>query len=426
MHQVVKELEDLIESIPELSKQANQMFEQRSEDHRLVEYPLDRPKVDNYHGLLEAIDGLLVRAPEYNDRDLGLIGLPFSAIINWPLGTESGIQFFTNPSVNAQIRKILKQWTEFLSSSSSSYVLNETQRGWFCDSALDFMLGSCEENGRNKFERLFLCDPMEKHWGFKSFDDYFTRSLRFGVRRIASPTDWNVITHPCEASPFKINTAVQARDWFWIKGQRYSLQHLLAGHPSTASFIGGTIYQGFLQAGTYHRWHSPVDGYIKEIKHQPGTYFTKPQMENYEPSDPIEWQAYIAQVATRVLIFIEADNPDIGLMCLMPVGWAEVSSCEATVEAGQYVKKGDQVGMFHFGGSTHCLIFRHGVELDFDLHGQTAGRDSEAIPVNSCIATVKHKLSECRGVSWVSVPVLTGCGNRGEALITVGDTHHQE
>ena len=404
MHNVVNELRTLIESIPELSKQVDQMFEQRHEDQRLAEYPLDRPKVDNYQGFLEAIDGLLTRAPEYNDGDLGLIGLPFSAIINWPLGTESGIQFFTNPSVNAQLRKILKQWTQFLSSGSSSYVLNETLRGWFCDSALDFMIGSGNGNGRDKFEHLFLCDPLEKHWGFKSFDDFFTRSLRFDVRPVESPTDWNVIVHPCEASPFNIHRSVQARDWFWIKGQRYSLQHLLEGHSSTASFLGGTVYQGFLQAGTYHRWHSPVDGYIKEIKHLPGTYFTKPQIEDYEPSDPIGWQTYIAQVATRVLIFIEADNPTIGLMCLMPVGWAEVSSCEATVQAGQYVKKGDQVGMFHFGGSTHCLIFRPGVDLDFDLHGQIAGRDSDPIAVNSRIATVKNRqLSKCAQLAFLEL-----------------------
>jgi phosphatidylserine decarboxylase len=26
--------------------------------------------------------------------------------------------------------------------------------------------------------------------------------------------------------------------------------------------------------------------------------------------------------------------------------------------------------MFHFSGSTYCLVFRSEVKLDFDLHGQ--------------------------------------------------------
>jgi phosphatidylserine decarboxylase len=52
------------------------------------------------------------------------------------------------------------------------------------------------------------------------------------------------------------------------------------------------------------------------------------------------------------------------------------------------VKKGDQLGMFHFGGSTHCLMFGPQVRLDFDLHGERPGLTSRNIPVNARIATV--------------------------------------
>ena len=50
-------------------------------------------------------------------------------------------------------------------------------------------------------------------------------------------------------------------------------------------------------------------------------------------------------------------------MAAMFVGMAEVSSNEFTVEAGQHINKGDQLGMFHYGGSTHCLFFRPEVKL---------------------------------------------------------------
>ena len=88
------------------------------------------------------------------------------------------------------------------------------------------------------------------------------------------------------------------------------------------------------------------------------------------------------------MIFIEADNPAIGLMCVLPVGMAEVSTCEITVCEGQHVKKGSQLGMFNLGGSTHCLLFRPDVNLEFDLHSQKAGLKSSNIPVNSQIAKV--------------------------------------
>jgi phosphatidylserine decarboxylase len=76
-------------------------------------------------------------------------------------------------------------------------------------------------------------------------------------------------------------------------------------------------------------------------------------------------------------------------MCVLPVGMAEVSTCEITVREGQRVRKGDEIGMFHFGGSTHCLIFRPGVNLEFDHHGQKPGLSSRNIHVNASIATVR-------------------------------------
>ena len=66
---------------------------------------------------------------------------------------------------------------------------------------------------------------------------------------------------------------------------------------------------------------------------------------------------YITELATRALFFVEADNSDIGLMCFIPVGMTENSSCQITAHEGQHVKKGDQIGIFHYGGLTHCLIF---------------------------------------------------------------------
>jgi phosphatidylserine decarboxylase len=121
---------------------------------------------------------------------------------------------------------------------------------------------------------------------------------------------------------------------------------------------------------------------------QAGTYYSEAQSEGFDQSGPNESQGYITEVAARAMIFIEADNPAIGLMCFMPVGMAEVSTCQITVYEGQHVKKGDQLGMFHFGGSTHCLIFRPGVKLTFDMHGQTPGLNSSNIPVNTNIAKV--------------------------------------
>ena len=164
---------------------------------------------------------------------------------------------------------------------------------------------------------------------------------------------------------------------------------MMAMDPLAEKFAGGTVYQAFLSALSYHRWHSPVSGTVVKTKVIDGSYYAEALSEGFDPAGPNDSQGYITQVATRGLVFIEADNKDIGLMAVLFVGMAEVSSNEFTVYEGQHVNKGDQLGMFHFGGSTHCLIFRPGAELEFDLRGQTPGLDAKNILVKEQIATVK-------------------------------------
>ena len=52
-------------------------------------------------------------------------------------------------------------------------------------------------------------------------------------------------------------------------------------------------------------------------------------------------------------------------------------------------KKGEQLGMFHFGGSTHVLLFQPTVDLDFKKKRQKPGIDSSNIKVRDEIAVVK-------------------------------------
>ncbi|KAG6327920.1 hypothetical protein ID866_11169 [Astraeus odoratus] len=44
-------------------------------------------------------------------------------------------------------------------------------------------------------------------------------------------------------------------------------------------------------------------------------------------------------------------------MVFVGVGLGEVSTCRVVVSENQTLNKGDLLGHFHFGGSTHCLIF---------------------------------------------------------------------
>lgn len=378
LHPVIEDFKALIEGDAQVYMLFHQMFEQVPTKPPYNKDPTGAPQVRDYHLMLKLFNAIMTRAPDFNET--GLVGFPINAILDWPMGTGGGFTAFLDARINAQFRTMLDEWARFLGSKDSTAVLNDDPtKGWFGRDAMKKM---------PDFDRTFICDPAAPHHGFVSWDDFFTREFRPGLRPIAAPDDDRVIVNACESAPYRIAHDVRARDRFWIKAQHYSLQHMMADDPLAPQFVGGTIYQAFLDALSYHRWHSPISGTVVKAYVQPGTYYSETPAEGFDPSGPNDSQAYITEVAARAMIFIEADNPDIGLMCFMPVGMAEVSTCDIRVYEGQHVRKGDQLGMFHFGGSTHCLIFRPGVKLAFDLHGQTPGLNSSNIPVNARIATV--------------------------------------
>lgn len=379
-HPVVLEFQQLIEDDPVIYMYFTQMFEQQAR----MPPPAGSGdvKLKDYRQMLVVINHVLTTAPTYDDT--GMVGFPINAVLDFPMITPAGLAAFASPKVNDMFRKVLAVWTEFLDSPASLYVLNDSPTGWLSPAAREAL-------HLDEFET----DPAAPYLGFKSWNDFFIRKFKPGQRPVAEPENDKVIVSACESQPFAIETGVKVDDTFWIKSQPYSLRQMLNGN-FVDQFAGGTVYQAFLSAKNYHRWHSPVSGTVKKLEQIPGTYYAEAALEGFDPAGPNNSQGYIAHVATRALIFIEADDPAIGLLCLMPVGMAEVSSCLLVDETGQPLKegqhltKGDQVGYFQFGGSTHCLVFRPGVISSFELQAIPMGEngeDSALVPVNSLLAS---------------------------------------
>ncbi|KAI9068100.1 hypothetical protein FKP32DRAFT_1672501 [Trametes sanguinea] len=335
----------------------HQMFEQVPTKPPYNEDPSGKPQVRDYKLMLRLFNHIIGTAPAYEDDDL--VGFPINAILDWPMGTPAGMAMFSRPDVNEHFHKMFDVWAAFLSSEASTDVLNDGPTGWF---------GGPASEAIPNFAETYVCDPSLPHYGYKSWDDFFTRLFRDGVRPVGFPDDDSCINSACESTVYRIAHNVQATDHFWLKGQPYSLDHMLNFDEDASRFAGGTVYQAFLAATKYHRWHAPVNGRVLRVAMVPGTYYAESPCEGFPDPDaagPNLSQAFITSVAARALIFIEADNPEIGLMCFMAVGMAEVSTCEVTVKPGDVIRKGDQLGSFHFGGSTHCLIFRPETKVTF-------------------------------------------------------------
>ena len=386
----VQALKELIESNRYIWNLFQMMFDEIPQKD--VDTPAGTPQVRDYHELLLVLNRLIQRAPEFNTT--GLVDTPINAVLDYPMGTRAGYVLFNDPRVNVKMKNILDYWGRYLQSEESSYVLNTSDKGWLSPYALNEM---AKEAGGDNFVDLFAVHStdVKQKLGYTSWDDFFTRKFKPGIRPVASPDDDDVIANACESAPFRIAHDVPLKAKFWIKGQPYSLIDLLHNDPWTSKFEGGTLYQAFLSALSYHRWNSPVSGKIVKAYNLDGTYYGEALAQGFEnPNGPDKVaannsQAFLTSTATRAVIFIQADNPKIGLMCFVAVGMGDVSNNEITVRIGQHVNKGDQLGMFHFGGSTHVLLFRPEVKLDFDMHGQTPGLDTTNIKVREAIAHVE-------------------------------------
>ncbi|KWK50889.1 phosphatidylserine decarboxylase [Burkholderia stagnalis] len=340
----VQELAQLFDHNPVLRMGMTRAIDEAAGDG----YVLGYASVDE---LMVLIDHLMTYTPPFSESSL--IVCPLNALLDWPMCMPSGYPVFRDAAVNAHLKRVLGVWCDFLGGPHSRTHLSEdAPDGWFCDEAR-------QRVGLSQF--VYLQD--EPHLGFASWNDFFTRRFRAYARPVVEPDDPHVVVSACEAAPYHVVLNVRKRDLFWIKAQPYSLHDIFSpARPALAErFVGGDVYQAYLSAYNYHRWHAPVSGTITHAYRVDGTYYSAADAQGNDPRGLNDSQGYLTAVATRAIVAISCDDPGIGTVACVFVGMAEVSSCVIEVVPGQHVDKGDEIGFFQYGGSTFCLLFETGV-----------------------------------------------------------------
>ncbi|KAK7030972.1 hypothetical protein VNI00_013920 [Paramarasmius palmivorus] len=398
----VADFEHAIKSDERLFRLFNQIFIQAPEENKIYDF-------DTFLGLL---DSILVAPPKFHvatDSDGEVIGepigVPLYLIFDLLSNTGAAYDLFRDEKFNEALRTLLITWGNYLSDTSrdSNKSLNCGDEGWFSPPAIEAL----ESNDRGKFEDTYVCpDLTAVSKGFATWDAFFTRAFKPDARPVEEPDNKSLIRSACESTVYRITRNVKEHDKFWLKSQPYSIYDMFKNDEDKKKtylddvryFIGGTIYQAFLSPLDYHRWHAPVDGTVTKTVIIPGTYYAVLPDDGAEKGDPdlkegdphgalIRSQAWITMAAARALIFIQADNPDIGLICFIAVGMAEVSTVDVRVQKDRKVKAGDELGRFHFGGSSHTLIFGPQAKITFE---ECVKRDTH-IKLNSAIARARAR-----------------------------------
>ncbi|HZF15808.1 MAG TPA: archaetidylserine decarboxylase [Steroidobacteraceae bacterium] len=205
---------------------------------------------------------------------------------------------------------------------------------------------------------------------FATFNAFFTRELRAGLRRVDPAPD--AVVSPADgfisrAGPIDAETLIQA------KGQAYQLADLLAGAAHwAAKFRGGSFVTVYLAPFNYHRVHVPTDATLRETWYVPGRLF----------SVNTATAAAVPRIFARNERIIALFDTPAGPMAEVLVGALNVGSMStvwhgevtpkakrvitrlATPETGATLERGAEMGRFNMG-STVVLLFAPGtVTLD--------------------------------------------------------------
>jgi phosphatidylserine decarboxylase len=197
---------------------------------------------------------------------------------------------------------------------------------------------------------------------YKSFNDFFTRELKPGVRPLS--TERNAIVCPADGAVSQVGDITDGKI-FQAKGKSFTAIDLLGGDAARAEpFNNGIFSTIYLSPKDYHRLHMPLTGTLKEMVHVPGRLFSV----NTKTTNSVP--GLFARNERVCCLF----DTEAGPMALILVGAIFVSSVEtvwhgvvtppsiSTVKSWQYqdnaptLKIGEEMGRFNMG-STIIVLF---------------------------------------------------------------------
>lgn len=193
-------------------------------------------------------------------------------------------------------------------------------------------------------------------WDYKNFNEFFARALKKEARPIAAGDDVAVL--PADGRHLAFPN-VDASPGFYAKGKTFSLAELLGDDALAAEFAGGSMLISRLCPVDYHRFHFPVAGV-------PGA----PRLINgylYSVS-PLALRRNVKYLVEnkREITLIETER--FGRVAMLEVGATCVGTIRNLFLADRPVAKGEEKGLFKFGGSCVITLFQRGrVTFEPDL-----------------------------------------------------------
>jgi phosphatidylserine decarboxylase precursor len=286
----------------------------------------DLQGIDSIDEFLVYLDDLVTLVP--TEREVVPECLKFYYIINQAPGDALN----KDDAFNAWMHDLVEAWGTFLDTPASA-------------AGIDTFRDATNYN---------IDDYIEGPSGWQTFNQFFAREVKPGRRPVAEPRNDKVVVSPADAV-FMGSWPIEENSSITVKGVDWAIAELLDGSPYQDAFDGGIYTHSFLYIDDYHRYHVPVAGTIREVRNISGKVYMDVFREEDGTLNVVDGDTYQFN-QERGLVVI--DSPEVGLVAVLPIGMAYVSSVNLTTEVGAELQKGDQFGYFLFGGSDIVTVFQ--------------------------------------------------------------------
>ncbi|MSU70645.1 MAG: phosphatidylserine decarboxylase [Opitutaceae bacterium] len=196
---------------------------------------------------------------------------------------------------------------------------------------------------------------------YNTFNQFFYRALKPAVRPIAPGA--NLAVFPADGRHLAIPD-VDAAEGFYVKGMKFALAELLGDPALAAKFAGGAMLFSRLCPVDYHRFHFPVDGTPEDSRLITGWLYSV---------SPVALRRSLRYLVENKRVLTLLTSPVFGAVVMLEVGATNVGSIQQSFVPGRAVVKGEEKGLFAFGGSCVITLFERGrIRFDADIVEQSA------------------------------------------------------
>lgn len=185
--------------------------------------------------------------------------------------------------------------------------------------------------------------------GYDSFNDFFIRKIKPGIRpidtnpkTIVAPADSKLLVVPC----------ITPQATFFIKAHSFILETFLQDQQLASNYSNGTMLVFRLAPYDYHRFHFPADGTATA----PYTISGR-----FDSVNPIVYKSGYQPLLSNERHVIALQTKEFDTILMIPIGAMLVGKIVETYTPNQPISKGTEAGYFAFGGSTVVLLFKPGI-----------------------------------------------------------------